>query len=121
MFTVPRLTPVTWGGVVGVVVPAAITTVDVTVALEGSLLVKVTVTPPAGAGVVRVTGIGTDCPTPTVKPLGSVIEPGLATVTFAVVSAMPGALARITVEPGDTPVTGTVAVVAPAAKVAVGG
>jgi len=121
MFADPRPTPVTCGCVVGVVAPAATSTVDVTVTLDGSLLVKVTVTPPAGAGVVRVTASGPDCPTPTVTPAANVMEPGLATVTFAVVSAMPGALARITVEPGATPVTGTVAVVAPAAKVAVGG
>ena len=68
-------------------------TVPVTVAMFVSLLVSVTVTPPAGAGVVRVTANGTDWPTPTVAPAGSVIEPGLATVTLAVVSVIPGALA----------------------------
>src|SRR6476469_2782880 len=96
-------------------------TVPVIVAMALSPLVRVTVTPPAGAGVVRVTAMGTDWPTPTVTPPASVMEPGLATVTLAVVSVIPGALARMTVEPGATPVTGTVAVVAPAANVAVAG
>ena len=89
MFADPRPTPVTWGCVVGVVAPAGTVTLEVTVTLEGSLLVKVTVTPPAGAGVERVTANGTDCPAPTVTLEANVIEPGLATVTFAVASAMP--------------------------------
>ena len=87
MFAAPRPTPVTWGCVVGVVAPAGTVTLEVTVTLEGSLLVKVTVTPaPAGAGRGEGHGNGTDCPAPTVTLEANVIEPGLATVTFAVAS-----------------------------------
>jgi hypothetical protein len=42
----------------------------VTVALDVLPLVSVTVTPPAGAGLVRLTGKDTDWFVPTVMPLG---------------------------------------------------
>ena len=67
MFAAPRLTPVTWGCVVGVVAPAGTTTLEVAVAFDGSLMVNVTVRPPAGAGAERITGNGADWPSPTVS------------------------------------------------------
>ena len=42
---------------------------------------------------------------------GSVIDPGAITVTFNVLSAIPAALIRITVDPAPAPVTGTIALV----------
>ena len=58
-----------------------------------------------------------------------VIEPGMmkstaapaVTVAFAVASAMPGKLARITLDPAATPVTGTLALKAPVTMVTVAG
>jgi len=120
MFAVTRLTPVTCGCVVGVVAPAGTTTLEVTVTLEGSA-VKVTVTPPAGAGVDSVTGYGAETPSSTLSPVGIVIVPGVPIVTIAVAATMFGPLARMTVEPAATPVTGTFSVVAPAANDTVAG
>jgi hypothetical protein len=52
------------------------------VARAGSLLLSVTVTPPAGAGVGSVIWNATDCPTATERPDGSPMTPELTTVTF---------------------------------------
>jgi hypothetical protein len=52
-----------------------------------SLLVRVTVVPPAGAANGSVTGNGADCPGATVRLAGITIVPALTTVTAAVVSA----------------------------------
>jgi len=90
------------------------------VAIAESPLLSVTVRPPAGAAVERVIGNATDCPTPTVSPVGSVIVPGATTVTFAVAGTTLVPLAVITVEPGATPVTGTFTEVAPVENVTAG-
>ena len=118
----PKLTPFTWGCAAGVVAPAAMATLAVTVTLDGSELVSAMVTPPAGAGVAKLTGNAADWPNPNATGLaGSVIEPGV-TVTLAVASAIfGGALAWITADPPPTPVTGTIALVEFAAKVTDGG
>jgi len=87
------------------------------VAIAESPLVSVTVRPPVGAAVDKVIGNGTDCPIPTVSPVGVVIVPGATTVTLAVAGTTLVPLAVMTVEPGATPVTGTLTVVAPAEKV----
>src|SRR5690242_21872730 len=90
------------------------------VTLEVSVLVNVTVTPPAGAGVPNVTAKVADWVGPTVTFAGRPIVPGATTVTLAVVSAMFGVeLAWIVVVPGATPVTATGAVHVLAAKVPV--
>ena len=69
--------------------------------------------PPAGAGDERVTEYGSVWPRGTVKLAGREMLPSVATVTAAVVSARFGReLAWITAEPGATPVTGTVTLVA---------
>jgi hypothetical protein len=60
MVTNPALMPVTCGCVAGDVVPPAINTFGVTIALDVSLLFSVTVTPPAGAAPGKVTGSVTD-------------------------------------------------------------
>ena len=104
----PTPAPVTCGCVAGVVAPAAIDTLAGTVTLDGSLLSRVTVSPPAGAACDKVTANTADCPKPTAVVPGTLIDSGPCTVTLAVVSAMFGrALAWITVEPAPTAVTGT--------------
>ena len=111
MVSAPISMPVTFGWVVGVLCPAAMSTVPgEMVSLERSLLVSVTVTPPAGAGVPKVTGKSTEVLRPTFKFTGSVMTPGAVTVTPTVALAILGVvvLAVIVVEPGPTAVTGTV-------------
>ena len=72
MFTEPRLTPVTVGCTAGVVCPAAIRTdVAESVSLDESLLVRVTVTPPAGAADGNEIGNDTVWPSPTLVIAGS--------------------------------------------------
>lgn len=66
MMVEPKLIPLTWAGVAGLVSPCAMKTFAVMDALDGSLLVSPMVTPPTGAGVARVTCNGTDWPGPTV-------------------------------------------------------
>ena len=82
-FADPRLTPVIWAGMLGVVAPPAIKTVGVTVSLVVSLLCSVIVAPPTGAGVKRVTLNGVLAPTATVAPEASEIAPNGAIVTPA--------------------------------------
>jgi hypothetical protein len=122
----PIPTPVTCGCVAGVMAPAAMDTLAVTVTFEVSLLISVTVKPPAGAGVDRVTGNARVWPSSSVVVAGTLIAPPLGrTVTMAVALVMPVALAVINTGTPATvaaiPVTVTVAVVAPAAKVTLGG
>ena len=71
MFAEPTLTPVTFGWVAGVVWPAKmVTLVGLTVSLEVSELLRVTVTfLPGATG--RVTAKFVDCPRPAVTPDGS--------------------------------------------------
>src|SRR5207249_4146209 len=89
-------------------------------ALEVLLLDSDTVTPPAGAGVDRLTGKetvpATSC---TLVVAGTLTVPGFTTVTFAVASGMFGALAWRTVEPAATPVTGVPMELTPCGKKAV--
>jgi hypothetical protein len=113
--------PVTCGCVAGDVAPAAMNAVAVTVALAGALDVSVTVKPATGAGAVKVTASGVDCPICTVMLAGTVIAGGAVTVTLAVAGAIPAALAVMVASPAPTPVTGTVAAVAFGAKLTVAG
>jgi hypothetical protein len=118
-FAVPRLRPVTWGCVPGVVCPARMVTVPgETVTLEVSLLVSVIVTFEAACEG-KVTARAADPPNPSVVLDGSVIAPALCTVTLAVAFGTFGTLvlAVMVVEPGATPVTATVVVFVFAAKV----
>ena len=62
MTTVPIETPVTMGLVAGTCRPAGMNTDCVTVATDGLLLVSVTVTPPAGAGIPKLSDIPTVLP-----------------------------------------------------------
>jgi hypothetical protein len=120
---VPKLTPSTWGCVAGVAEPAEMETLGVTVAAE-ELLESETVTPPAGAGVDKVTGKGTTWLGTTCTLAGSVMAPEAVpppTVTVAVALTRYGPLAVIVVDPAETPVTSTLIVVTPAAKVALPG
>ena len=73
------------------VCPAAmLTLVGDMVTFVVSRLLRVRVTPPAGAGVPSVTGNATAWPGPTIMPEGRVMVPGATTVTLAVVSAIFG-------------------------------
>src|SRR5262249_48666982 len=85
--------------------------------IDGSLVDRLTKTPPAGAGTASVIGNGTDSPSAK-ETLGSTIP--VCTVMFAVVSAIFGsALAWMTAVPALTPVTGTLTGLAPPANGAV--
>ena len=61
-----------------------------TVTFDGSLLLKVTMRPPAGAGAPIVIGKATGWPGGTLKFAGRPIVPPLTTVTVAVVSPKAG-------------------------------
>ena len=118
----PMLTPVNCGGEAGVVAPAGMKTVAVTVAFEVSLLTSVMVTPPAGAPTGKLTANGTDCPAGSDTLCGRLIGPKSTTIALAVMSAKVGrALAWITAVPGATPVTGSDADVAFGGKTTVAG
>jgi hypothetical protein len=86
-----------------------------------SLLASVRFTPPDGAAVDSITGKAADWPDTIAVLFGNMIVAEPSTVTVAVASAISGALARMTAEPGATPVTGTLAAVAVAPKITVGG
>jgi len=98
-------------------------TVGDTVAFVVSLLLRVTVTPPAGAADGSVTVNAAEWASPTVTFDCKLIPPAVTTLTLAVVLAMEVALALITIgaEPNVTPVTGTLTLVAPDANVTVEG
>ena len=94
---------------------------DVTVALDGSLLVKVTVTPPVGAGDDNVTGILRLWPGATATPEASAMTPGEVTMMPTVPPAKPADAPVIVPEPSLTPVTLNDALVLPAGMLTVGG
>jgi hypothetical protein len=96
------------GCVSGAVSPAAITTeAGETVSFVVSVLTRLTVTPPAGAGVPRLIGNDAEWPGSTERLEGSPIVPACSTVTLAAVSGINGsALTWITAVPAVTPVTG---------------
>jgi hypothetical protein len=121
MLTGPTLIPDTCGWITGCVCPSAMKTVGGMNALPGSALVKVTVTPPNPAGEGSRTGNGVDLSIATVVNAGTMIALTETTDTFAVTAAILVPDAVITADPGDTPVTATLAVVAPVANVTAGG
>jgi hypothetical protein len=93
-------------------------TLDVTVTLEGSLLLNSTVTPPAGAGALSDTRYAVCCPTDTTVLAGKLIDAGgplTVTVTDAVAFPNPVALAVIVAAPAPVADTGITALDAPAA------
>ena len=114
MRTLETLTPVTWGVDDGVVAPAAMKTLEVTVALEMSPLVNWTVKPPEGAGADKVTARAVDCPTPTIRFAGRLMADGWVTVTVALALVMEALLAVMVTDPAATPVTGTLTLLVPA-------
>src|SRR5664279_1878215 len=88
MVAEPKLTPVTTGCEMGAVAPAAMDTVNgATVTLVGSLLVRVTVTPLAGAGLVKLTANGRDCVGPRVTLPVRVMVPEAAATLVSVKTA----------------------------------
>ena len=80
----PKVTPFTCAGVTGVVAPAGIKTLGETVSMLVLLLASVTVTPPVGAAVPKVTDKGVDWPGATVTFEGSAIAPSVDTNKLAV-------------------------------------
>jgi hypothetical protein len=120
----PTATPVTWGWVAGTVDPAAIITLPgEMLTFVASLLVRVTVTPPTGAGLDNVTGNGADWPTPTDTFEGRMIVPATTTVTSSVPLVTFGALvlAVMVAVPAPTPDTVTFTFVVFCAIVTCGG
>jgi hypothetical protein len=110
---VPMLTPFTCGLETGIVCPAAMNKLGVIVAIDVSLLAKLTVTPPAGAGAVRLIGKLTLCPRPIAGRAPRLINV-LVTVTLVVPEVKPVALpVTVTGPPRATPVTVNVPVVLP--------
>ena len=109
----PKLTPVICGAVAGVVAFCATNTLGVTVNFEVSLLLNAIVTPPAGAGVDKLTFRGAVWPGAVLIFEGSETVPRPATRTVAVPLAKPVELAVIVAEPLFTPVTVKVPVVLP--------
>ena len=118
----PTATPVIVGCVEGVVDPAAIVTLaGEIVSVVMSVLLKVTVIPPAGAAYDRLIGNVALCKFPTDAEAGRFTVPAPATVTVALVFARVAALALMVVVPNATPVTGTLTLVVFAAMVTVAG
>jgi hypothetical protein len=122
--TEPMSLPVTRGSVTGVVAPAGMKTLaGDTLTSPILVLLKEMVTPPVGAGTLRLTGRGPEEPhCPMIMKAGSCTAGGLITVTVAVVSANMGRLlAWMTADPNPAPDTGTLVVEEFAAKVTVAG
>src|ERR1700738_2053134 len=82
--------PVMLGSTAGAVAPPAMKTLGVTVNFEGSLLISVTVTPPGGAGVDKLTGSGTELRIPTASKTGRMTAGELTTVTVAAADGKAG-------------------------------
>jgi hypothetical protein len=111
------------GCIAGMVWPAGMVTLAADMLTRvGSLLASAIVTGPEAAAD-REMGKATVCPRLMEPPGGRLIVPGLWTVTEAVASAIPGAaaVAVIVVAPAASAVTGTFTVVAPEAKLTLGG
>ena len=91
--------------------------------LEVSLLDRLTVTPPGGAGEERLTANMVDCPRDATIPGARTTAPAACTVIAAVALAMFGAaaLAVMVALPCAMGITGTLTVVAEAANVTVAG
>lgn len=122
----PPLIPLTVAEARPLVAPCGMETLaGHTVAMEGLLLASVMETPPAGATAANVTGKLTEPPAAIVTVAGTTMPPDVdivwVAVTLAVALAMFGALAVIVTSPAPTPVTGTDALVLPAAKLTVAG
>ena len=116
---VPILTPVIVGCVVGVVAPWAIVTVGVTVTMLVSLLLRFTVRAESAGEEREIVSVPPE-PMESVALEGTTTFPVVPTFTVAVASGMNGlALAWMIAVPIDTEVTGTLTLVADAAKVAV--
>src|SRR5579884_533453 len=116
--------PVMFGSVVGVVLPGLMMIVDgEMVSVEGSLLVRVMVTPWTPAGEPRVTAYGAVVPRFTLAIGGMLMPVGGTTFTLKVVLVMSGllALAVMVAEPLAMLVTGTVTTVLFAGIVTVDG
>src|SRR5687767_1379503 len=116
------LLPVTSGGAAGVFWPAGMNTVSGDMlTTDGSLLVRLIVTPGAGAAAPKDSGKGSVWSNFT-DTAGSVIVPAENTLTLTTDSAISGReLMRTSEAPTPTPVIGTIAEVPPAGMAAVTG
>jgi len=79
----PKLTPVTCAGVIGVVAPAGMTMLEVTVSFVGSLLTRLMVRSLAAGVGLMLTAIGSVWPGATVKPCCTVMLPCVTEVMVA--------------------------------------
>src|SRR5713226_5068191 len=122
MVATPIFSAITWGCTAGTLAPAGMNTLPGdTSTFFVLLLVSVTVTPPAGAGVPSVTGNGADPPS-AMETGERVMLAGTITVMLTVDSAIAGrALTWIVVDPPPTPPTGTTAKLPFAGIVTLGG
>src|SRR6266478_6059037 len=101
---VPKETPVTVGLAAGICCPWAMKTLELTVPTAGLLLVRLIVTPPAGAGMPMLSARPELWPGATTRPWARVISEDV-TVTVRVAGAKPGAEAVMVAVPAATPVT----------------
>jgi len=117
----PTVNAVSWTD--AVVLPAGMNTLGAErLIIVGLLLLRLTVTPFAGAACDSVIVSGVTCVIPMLVLLtDKVIEPGGRTVMFDIMSGNPGALALTIVEPAAIPVTLKLMPVPPAEMDAVGG
>jgi hypothetical protein len=122
MVAIPKPTPVTIGCVTGLVAPPAMNTDEVMVAMDWSLLPRVTVTPFGGAAGDIFMLNGADWPGATFTFAGRLRFPAAATFKTTLVKPEFGAfpVAEIVAEPAGPAATGTLTVVALAAKLTVG-
>ena len=89
--------------------------------LDASLLDSETISPPLGAGADKVTAKVADCPSPTEKLDGKMIDPKVTTVIVAVASTRFAAVACTIAVPTAPPATDTIALEAFGAKLTVAG
>jgi hypothetical protein len=120
----PAVTPVNIGrrAGAGAEAPCAMKMLSgATVTFEVSLLATLKNTPPAPAGVPKLSGNATTCPGAMVIEGGMTIPVGADTVTVAVAVPKFGVTAVMEAVPAATPLTGIVTLVVPAVNVTVAG
>ena len=100
MAAVPIATPCTTGFDAGIWSPCGMNTLGVTVAIEMSLLDRVTVTPPDGAGMPMLSAMPALLPGATTSPVPSVMRLLVVAVSGSVIGSKPTAVAEMcTIQP----------------------
>ncbi len=118
MLARPGFSPLIWICVAGVVAPAGMKALGVTLNREVSPETRATAMPPAGAGAPNDNDNTVDCPACTLVLAGMLSDPGWTAITFtvAVTFDTPVALAVMVAEPAPAPVTGMVVLPDPGLK-----